>query len=131
MNNTIKFYVDSKNSGKRLDVFLTENIKQFTRSFLKKIIDNKQVKINNKIISSPSNKLKYKDQIIVNIVENKDQNITPKKIDLSIIFEDKDVLIVNKPKGMVVHPGAGNLDNTLANALSYKYKNKYVHNRCF
>ena len=122
MNNTIKFYVDSKNSGKRLDVFLTENIKQFTRSFLKKIIDNKQVKINNKIISSPSNKLKYKDQIIVNIVENKDQNITPKKIDLSIIFEDKDVLIVNKPKGMVVHPGAGNYENTLANALLFKYK---------
>ena len=122
MNNTIKFYVDSKNSGKRLDVFLTENIKQFTRSFLKKIIDNKQVKINNKIISSPSNKVKYKDQIIVNIVENKDQNITPKKIDLSIIFEDKDVLIVNKPKGMVVHPGAGNYENTLANALLFKYK---------
>ena len=122
MNNTIKFYVDSKNSGKRLDIFLTENIKQFTRSFLKKIIDNKQVKINNKIISSPSNKVKYKDQIIVNIVENKDQNITPKKIDLNIIFEDKDVLIVNKPKGMVVHPGAGNYENTLANALLFKYK---------
>lgn len=122
MNNTIKFYVDSKNSGKRLDVFLTENIKQFTRSFLKKIIDNKQVKINNKIISSPSNKVKYKDQIIVNIVENKDQNITPRKIDLNIIFEDKDVLIVNKPKGMVVHPGAGNYENTLANALLFKYK---------
>ena len=122
MNNTIKFYVDSKNSGKRLDVFLTENIKQFTRSFLKKIIDNKQVKINNKIISSPSNKVKYEDQITVNIDAKKDQKILPKKIDLDIVFEDKDVLIVNKPKGMVVHPGAGNYEGTLANALLFKYK---------
>ena len=52
MNNTIKFSVDLKNSGKRLDVFLTENINQFTRSFLKKLIENKQVKLNNKYFIS-------------------------------------------------------------------------------
>ena len=56
MNNTIKFSVDVKNNGKRLDVFLAENIKKFTRSFLKKIIENKQVKLNNKILTSPSTK---------------------------------------------------------------------------
>ena len=50
MNNTIKFSVDIKNSGKRLDIFLSENIKNFTRSFLKKLIENKQVKLNNKIL---------------------------------------------------------------------------------
>ena len=67
MNNTIKFSVDTKNKGKRLDIFLAENIKEFTRSFLKKLIENKQVKLNNKILSSPSTKVKYKDQIIINI----------------------------------------------------------------
>ena len=56
MNNTIKFSVDLKNSGKRLDIFLSENINQFTRSFLKKLIENKQVKLNNKVLLSPSQK---------------------------------------------------------------------------
>ena len=52
MNNTIKFYVDKKNSGKRLDLFLAENINQFTRSYLKKLIDEKQVKLNNSTLTS-------------------------------------------------------------------------------
>ena len=68
MNNTIKFSVNIKNSGKRLDIFLAENIKQFTRSFLKKIIKNRQVKLNDKILSSPSIKVKYKDLIIIDII---------------------------------------------------------------
>ena len=122
MNNTIKFSVDVNNNGKRLDVFLTENINEFTRSFLKKLIENKQVKLNDKVVLSPAAKVKYKDQIIANIVEKDYQNILPKKIKLDIVYEDKDVLIINKPKGMVVHPGAGNYKNTLVNALLFKYK---------
>jgi len=122
MDNTIKFSVDLKNSGKRLDVFLSDNINQFTRSFLKKLIESKQVKLNNKISSSPSTKVKYKDIIMANIVEKNKKNITPKNIDLDIIYEDKSVLVINKPKGMVVHPGAGNFENTLVNALLFKYK---------
>ena len=122
MNNTIKFSVDINNNGKRLDVFLTENINEFTRSFLKKLIENKQVKLNDKVVLSPAAKVKYKDQIIANIVEKDYQNILPKKIKLDIVYEDKDVLIINKPKGMVVHPGAGNYKNTLVNALLFKYK---------
>tara|TARA_B100000575_G_scaffold278822_1_gene266526 strand:+ start:469 stop:1449 length:981 start_codon:yes stop_codon:yes gene_type:complete len=122
MNNTIKFLVDEKNNGKRLDVFLAENINHLTRSFLKKLIENKQVKLNNKILSLPSTKVKFKDQIMINIIEKKDQNIHPKKIKLNITYEDKDILVINKPKGMVVHPGAGNYENTLVNALLYKYK---------
>ncbi len=123
MNNTIKFSIDTKNSGKRLDVFLTENIDKYTRSFLKKIIQNKQVKLNNTILSSPSAKLKYRDRIVIKVIEKETQNIVPKKIKLEVIFEDKDILIINKPKGMVVHPGAGNFENTLVNALKYKYQN--------
>ena len=122
MDNTIKFSVDSKNKGKRLDVFLSDNIGQFTRSFLKKIIEKKQVILNNKITLSPSTKVKYKDLIIVNIVEKNTKDIAPKKIDLNVIYEDKSILVINKPRGMVVHPGAGNYENTLVNALLYKYK---------
>jgi len=122
MNNTIKFFVDAKNSEKRLDIFLAENIKEFSRSFLKKLIENKQVKLNNDLILSSSTKVKYKDQILINIIEKSVKHITPKKIPLNIIYEDKDILIVDKPKGMVVHPGAGNYKNTLVNALLFKYK---------
>ena len=122
MNNTIKFSVDTKNSGKRLDIFLAENVKNYTRSYLKKLIEGKQVKLNNSVISFPSVKIKHKDQIIINIVEKKIDEIKPKKINLNIIYEDKDILILNKAKGMVVHPGAGNYKNTLVNALLFKYK---------
>jgi len=122
MNNTIKFSVDSKNSGKRLDIFLSDNLSQFTRSFIKKLIENRQVMLNNKISLSPSTKVKYKDLIIANIIEKNYKIINPKKIDLNIIYEDRSILVIDKPKGMVVHPGAGNYENTLVNALIYKYK---------
>ena len=122
MNNTIKFSVDSKNSGKRLDIFLSDNLSQFTRSFIKKLIENRQVMLNNKISLSPSTKVKYKDLIIANIIEKNNKIINPKKIDLNIIYEDRSILVIDKPKGMVVHPGAGNYENTLVNALIYKYK---------
>jgi 23S rRNA pseudouridine1911/1915/1917 synthase len=122
MKNTIKFSVGDNDSGKRLDIFLAENINEFTRSFLKKLIQEKQVKLNNTILSSPSTKIKYKDQIVISIIEKNIQHIIPKKIRLDIIHEDKDILVINKPKGMVVHPGANNYENTLVNALLYKYK---------
>ena len=122
MNNTIKFSVDVKNTGKRLDVFLSENIKDYTRSFLKKSIETNQVKLNNITILVPSTKIKFKDQIKINIINKNIQNIVPKKIKLDIVYEDKDLLVLDKPKGMVVHPGAGNYENTLVNALLYKYK---------
>ena len=123
MNNTIKFSVDVKNNGKRLDIFLREKLKDFTRSYLKKIIENKQVKLNSSVLTVPSTKIRIKDEIVINIVDNKIKSLKPKKINLDIIFEDKDILVINKPKGMVVHPGAGNYENTLVNALIYKYEN--------
>ena len=80
MNNTIKFFVDTKNSGKRLDVFLSENMKEFTRSFLKKLISNKKVKIDNLVVTSPSTKVKLQNQILINTIEKKTYRIAPKKI---------------------------------------------------
>ena len=122
MNNTIKLSVDYKNNGKRLDIFLAKNINEFTRSFLKKLIEQKQVKLNQRVLSSPSAKVKYKDQITINIIKTNEKNIVPKKIKLNIVYEDNDILVINKPKGMVVHPGAGNYDSTLVNALLFKFK---------
>tara|TARA_B100000575_G_scaffold294626_1_gene312347 strand:+ start:8190 stop:9170 length:981 start_codon:yes stop_codon:yes gene_type:complete len=122
MNNTIRFSVSQINNGERLDVFLSKKIQDLTRSYIKKIITQKEVKVNNIVISSSSKKLKLNDVVTINIIEKKENNLKPKKIKLEVIYEDKDLIIINKQKGMVVHPGAGNYENTLANALAYKYK---------
>ena len=122
MDNTIKFFVNSKDRGKRLDIFLANNIKNFTRSYLKKLIESKQVKLNKTSCCLPSTKVKLNDQVIINVLKENSEKIIPKKIKLDIVYEDKDILIINKPKGMVVHPGAGNYENTLVNALLFKYK---------
>ena len=122
MNKTIKFFVNKKDTEKRVDIFLSKKIKDFTRSYIKKLIEKKNLRINNKVELSPSVKIKFKDKIFLNLVEKKEVSLHPSKIKLDIVYEDPDILIVNKPKGMVVHPGAGNFKNTLANALAFKYK---------
>ena len=123
MNKTIEFLINKKDNGERLDVFLSKEIKEFTRSYIKKLIEKEKVKLNKIINTSPSTKIKTNDKIIGNIIEQETHKIVPNKIKLEITFEDRDLLIINKPKGMVVHPGAGNYENTLVNALVYKYKN--------
>jgi len=120
----MKFLVKKRDDSKRLDVFLSEKIKHLTRSNIKKIIESKNVKINKKIADSPSKKVKINDEVIIELLIKSSDKLLPNKIKLDIRFEDKDILIINKPKGMVVHPGAGNYENTLANALVYKYKDK-------
>ena len=123
MNKTIKFFIDKNNSGNRIDVFLSKKIHYLTRSYLKKLIEKKNLRINKKIIDTPSTKVKLNDQIsLIFSVDTKD-NLIPSKIKLNIVYEDEDILVINKPKGMVVHPGAGNYESTIANALKYKYKN--------
>jgi 23S rRNA pseudouridine1911/1915/1917 synthase len=123
MNKTIEFSINKKNNGERLDIFLSKEIKNLTRSYIKKLIEKKNVKLNKAINTSPSTKIKTNDKIIINIDEEENIKIIPNNIKLNIVFEDEDLLIVNKPKGMVVHPGAGNYKNTLVNALIYKYRN--------
>ena len=124
MNNSMKFLVKKSDDSKRLDIFLSEKIKHLTRSNIKKIIESKNVKINKKIADSPSKKIKIDNEVVIKLLIKKSDKLLPNKIKLDIRFEDKDILIINKPKGMVVHPGAGNYENTLANALVHKYKNK-------
>jgi 23S rRNA pseudouridine1911/1915/1917 synthase len=122
MNNLMKFLVSEKDNGSRLDIFLSKKIDHLTRSNIKKTIDSNQVKINKIITNSSSKKIKSSDVIEIKLFIKNLDKLLPNKIKLDIHFEDKDILIVNKPKGMVVHPGAGNYQNTLANALIYKYK---------
>ena len=124
MNNSMKFLVKEKDDCKRLDIFLSEKIDDLTRSNIKKIIKSSNVKINKKTAISSSKKVKTKDIISIQLFIKKLDKLSPSKIKLDVHYEDKDILILNKPKGMVVHPGAGNQENTLANALFYKYRNK-------
>ena len=123
-NNSIKFLAKEEDVDKRLDFVLSEKIVDLTRSNIKKIILSNNVKINDVVISSPSKKIKKNDSINIIFQVKKTKAIDPAKIELDIVFEDKDILVVNKPAGMVVHPGAGNYQNTLVNALVYKYKKK-------
>ena len=124
MKKTIKLLVNQKDNNKRIDVFLSGIIKEFTRSYIKKLIERKNLLINGQVIERPSTKIKVFDSIKFSL-ENKESNkLIPKKMKLNIIYEDKDILLINKPKGLVVHPGAGNYYDTLANGLAYKYKNK-------
>ncbi len=122
MNKTIKFFINKKDTEKRVDIFLSEKIKDYTRSYIKKLIEKKNLRINNKVELSPSAKIKLNDKIFLNFVEKEKISLHPNEIKLDIVYEDPDILIINKPKGMVVHPGAGNFKNTLANALAFKYK---------
>jgi len=123
-NNSTNFLISGQDAGNRLDVILVKLLPALSRSNLKKIIELKQVKVNNSIVESASKKLKENDKIEVNLVSESKIKILPANIKLNIVYEDKDILIVNKPAGMVVHPGAGNHNNTLVNALVYKYKKK-------
>ena len=126
MNKTIKFLVSKQDQGKRVDVFLSEKIDFHTRTFIKNLIKQKNLKINGVVIKSPSSKVRNADKIKINIIQKNEDTLIPKDINLDIVFEDKDILVINKPKGMVVHPGAGNYENTLANALAFKYKKKSI-----
>ena len=123
-NNSTKFSIKEEDSKNRLDVVLAKLIPHLTRSNLKKIIELKQVKINNSIQNSPSKKLKTDDIVEINLIPIDKIKILPTNIKLNVVYEDRDILIINKPAGMVVHPGAGNYKETLVNALIYKYKNK-------
>ena len=119
-----KFLITDQEAGERLDIALVKLLPSLSRSNLKKIIELKQVQVNNTIVESASKKLKEHDNITINLIPKNEIKILPTNIKLNIVYEDKDILVVNKPAGMVVHPGAGNHNNTLVNALIYKYKKK-------
>tara|TARA_B100001057_G_scaffold490181_1_gene577913 strand:- start:2328 stop:3311 length:984 start_codon:yes stop_codon:yes gene_type:complete len=123
-NKTIKILSSSSDMGKRIDIFLSEKLKELTRSNIKKLINQKKVTINNVIVEAQSKKVKDDDEITIILQEAENDKIIPLKKKLEIVYEDKDLMIINKPQGMVVHPGAGNKINTLVNVLVGSYKKK-------
>ncbi len=108
--------IDVKNSGARLDVFLAENIEELTRSRIQKLIFDKNITVNGQCVKANC-KLKTGDTIEVTVPKPVETQLEAEKIPLDIVYEDKHMLVVNKPQGMVVHPAAGNLNGTLVNAL--------------
>ena len=121
MNKIKTFSVEEIGNNPRLDKFLAAKFNDITRTQIKKIIISKNLSINNKIVSSPSQKVRIGDKISFSISENKNEYIKPEKIKINIIYEDNDLIVLDKPSGIVVHPGAGNKSGTLVNGLVYHY----------
>lgn len=105
----------------RIDKYLAENLPEKSRSYYQKAIDNGFVLVNGKQVKSKY-QTKLGDEIIVSIEPVKEIDILPEDIPIEILYEDSDVIVVNKPKGMVVHPAPGHYSGTLVNALMYHCK---------
>ncbi len=116
--NQYLFTVSEDDSGERIDKYLTSNIPNLTRSYIQKIIENKEMTVNDKVEKS-SYRLKTDDKIILNVPDSIIPDILPEDIPIDIVYEDDDFCIVNKPKGMVVHPANGHYTGTLVNALLF------------
>ena len=121
MNKEI-YKVTDKENTLRLDKVLTIFNKKNSRVYYSNLIKNGEVLVNgNKV--SPSYKVRENDEISINYVEKEDEkDLKPLELALDVVYEDNDVLVINKPKGLVVHPGGGHYDDTLVNALIYNEK---------
>lgn len=107
--------------GERIDKFLSCRLEEVSRSYIQKLIKEGHVSVNGKPVKA-NYKLGADDEICLEIPEAKEPDILPEDIPLDILYEDQDILVVNKPKGMVVHPAAGHYSGTLVNALMYHCK---------
>lgn len=116
-----KLNVNSIDDGIRIDKFIVEKLPNISRSTIQRLIDEKNILING-TCGKASYKVKPGDIIEIHQEEPKEVSLKPQDIPLDILYEDNDIIVINKPKGMVVHPGNGNLDGTLANAVLHKCK---------
>lgn len=125
-SNLKQLKVENKDQGLRLDLFLSLNLNSFTRSFIKKCVESNSVKVNGNVEYKANYRVKPGDQIEIDLgaaaTENIEDKILPEKIDLNILYEDEDLVVIDKPEGMVVHPATGNWKGTMMNALIYKYR---------
>ena len=119
--NIINLHSETEDAGKRLDVFLSEKIENWSRARLQRLIDDEDVLINGKKTKS-SYKLRGDEEIEIELIETQPAAFEPENIPLDIVFEDEYLAVINKPAGMVVHPGAGNWSGTLANAIAWHFK---------
>jgi len=119
---TKEYIVLESDIGERVDKFLSTQEEKYSRVYFSNAIKEELIKVNGKVIS-PSYKLKIGDKVVVDFVEKVvDEDIKPMEYKLDILYEDNDIIVINKPKGLVVHPGDGHHDDTLVNALVYANK---------
>jgi 23S rRNA pseudouridine1911/1915/1917 synthase len=122
MKKNINLIVEENESNLRLDVFINKREKLISRTRIKNLILNEKLKLNNVVINNPSKKILTGDKINLQIPEPKEATLKPYDFKLEIIYEDNDLLVINKPAGIIMHPGAGNYDETIVNALMHYNK---------
>ncbi len=118
-NNRFTFYIDEETQSTRIDSVLSLLLPETSRSFIQKLIEEGGVVLNGEPMTSKKYKVKAGDCVELTIPEPQQLIIEPENIPLDIVYEDDDVLVVNKPKGMVVHPAVGNYTGTLVNAIMF------------
>ena len=118
----LEFVADSEAGGERLDRFLTSQIPDYSRSQVQRLIENGQVTHSRHKKAKPNSDIRNGDVIVVELPEPQPVAAQPEDLPLEILFDDADVVVVNKPAGMVVHPAAGNPSGTLVNALLHHVK---------
>ncbi|MCL8210376.1 Ribosomal large subunit pseudouridine synthase D [Spiroplasma sp. JKS002671] len=112
-------------SETRLDKFLAQQLQDqnYSRTFITNLIKQGQVTVNDKVAASQKQLLKTGDMVVINIINNSNENgLVAKPVAINIIYEDDDIIVINKANNLVVHPGAGNFDNTLVNGLLFNMK---------
>ena len=117
------FMIKQEHSGVRIDKYLSEALEDTSRSYIQKLMENGDITVNQKPVKS-NYKLRVGDTIAVTLPDPEELNLEPENIPLNILFEDEHLLVVNKPKGMVVHPAAGHYTGTLVHALLYHCKDQ-------
>ena len=127
MKSIINIKVKNKEKNSRIDILLSNQDNKLSRSRVKSLILENKLKINNIIINDPSKKIKLNDEIYFEISEPEKETLEPFKYPLDIVHEDKDLIAINKSAGISMHPGPGNYDNTIVNAL-INYDNKNLSN---
>lgn len=119
MSEIIEFLVDETGAGERLDKVIDANVLQVTRSYVQRIIKENGVSVDGAIVNDKNYKVRAGQRVTIALPEPEILDLTPEDMPIDIVYEDDDLLIVNKAKGMVVHPAAGNFAGTLVNALMY------------
>ncbi|AEB75859.1 RluA family pseudouridine synthase [Clostridium botulinum] len=115
---TKEFIIHENLVNCRLDLFISNSLEGKSRSYIQKLIQEGHVKVNGKDKKS-NYKLKLHDSVVVNNIEKEDKKINPENIEMDILYEDNDIIVINKSQGMVVHPATSNYSGTLVNALLY------------
>lgn len=116
--NSVTYCVSEEECGLRIDRYLAEKNADLSRSYIQKLLKNQEISVNG-IQVKANYKVQQEDQILLTVPELTEPDILPEDIPLDILYEDEDLMVVNKPKGMVVHPSAGHLSGTLVNAILY------------